>query len=58
MNNSSTTSAGLDQADEDILTFDVSDEQLEKAAGRDVEMSSLWSSFVPAGCSCWEPGTD
>ena len=33
MDNSTTTTGTLDQADEDILTYDVSDEALEAAAG-------------------------
>jgi hypothetical protein len=33
MNDSSNTAAGLDQADEDILTYTVSDEALEAATG-------------------------
>jgi hypothetical protein len=33
MNDSSNTTAGLDQADEDILSYTVSDEALEAAAG-------------------------
>jgi hypothetical protein len=33
MDNSSTTTATLDQADEEILTYAVSDEALEAAAG-------------------------
>jgi hypothetical protein len=33
MNDSSNTAAGLDQADEEILTYTVSDETLEAAAG-------------------------
>jgi hypothetical protein len=33
MNDSNNTTAGLDQADEDILSYTVSDEALEAAAG-------------------------
>jgi hypothetical protein len=33
MNDSSNTAAGLDRADEDILSYTVSDEALEAAAG-------------------------
>ena len=33
MDNTSTTTGTLDQTDEDILTYDVSDEALEAAAG-------------------------
>jgi hypothetical protein len=33
MNDSSNTTAGLDQADEEILTYTVSDEALEAVAG-------------------------
>ena len=33
MNDSSNTAAGLDQTDEDILSYTVSDEALEAAAG-------------------------
>jgi hypothetical protein len=56
MNHTGTTI--LDQADETILCVDVSDEQLERAAAPNVEASSLWSSFTPAGCTCWEPDAD
>jgi hypothetical protein len=56
MNHISTTI--LDAADEAILNVDVSDERLEMAAARSVEMASLWSSFEPSGCTCWEPDTD
>jgi hypothetical protein len=34
MDNTSTTTGTLDQTDEDILTYDVSDEALEAAAAR------------------------
>jgi hypothetical protein len=45
----------LNQADEDILANDVSDEALETAAGMSAAAqagSSLWSSFTVAGCTC------
>ena len=35
MDDTSTTTSALDQTDEDILTYDVSDEALEAAAGRE-----------------------
>jgi hypothetical protein len=41
MNDSSNTAAGLDQADEDVLTYTVSDEALEAATGTEM------------GCSRW-----
>jgi hypothetical protein len=43
----------LDQADEDILTYDVSDEALEAAAGTErgaLPESRLWFSVPVAGC--------
>jgi hypothetical protein len=45
-------------ADQALLSRDVSDEELERAAGRDQEASSLWSSIDVSGCTCWKPGMD
>jgi hypothetical protein len=45
MNDSSNTTAGLDQADEEILTYTVTDEALEAAA--DTERGDHWT---PASC--------
>ena len=45
----------LDRTDEETLTYEVSDEALETAAGSSAGTeagSSLWSSFTPAGCTC------
>jgi hypothetical protein len=47
----------LDQTDEEILNLftEVSDAALETAAGTSSGVlggASLWSSFVPAGCTC------
>lgn len=42
MGETSTTGAGLDQADEDTLTHEVSDEALEAAAGA----TRLWTAMV------------
>jgi hypothetical protein len=42
-----TTSDNLDQADEEILTYTVSDEALEAAAG---ETEPLYTPFQTAGC--------
>jgi hypothetical protein len=45
----------LDQIAEETLTYEVSDEALEMAAGTSMGAeagSSLWSSFTPAGCTC------
>ena len=45
----------LDQTEEESLTYEVSDEALEIAAGTSAGTqggSSLWSSFTPAGCTC------
>ena len=39
----------LDQADEDILTYDVSDEALEAAAG------SVGGASARASCATWVP---
>ena len=51
--------SGCFAADDDaLLSRDVSDEELERAGGRDQEASSLWSSFEVSGCTCWEPGVD
>jgi hypothetical protein len=47
--------ADLDQIDEETLTYEVTDEALEIAAGTATGTeagSSLWSSFTPAGCTC------
>ena len=44
MNDSSNTTAGLDQADEDILSYTVSDEALEAAAGTEGGLIVLHSS--------------
>jgi hypothetical protein len=41
MNDSSNTAAGLDRADEEILTYTVSDEALEAAAGTERGAGSL-----------------
>ena len=50
MDDTSTTSATLDQAEEDILTYDLSDEALEAAAGTGaLNPTNL-------GNSCWVPG--
>jgi hypothetical protein len=51
MNDSSNTTAALDQADEEILTYTVSDEALEAAAGteRGVRRSDAFTEFH-AGC--------
>ena len=47
------TTIDLDQTDEEILTYDVSDEALEAAAGTSAEaVSSLWSSIDVSGCGC------
>jgi hypothetical protein len=48
MNDSSNTAAGLDQTDEDILTYSVSDEALEAAAGTEVYFPSI--SFAQGLC--------
>jgi hypothetical protein len=45
MDNSTTTTGTLDQTDEDILTYTVSDEALEAAAG--TERGDHWT---PASC--------
>ena len=51
--------SGCFAAEEDaLLSHDVSDEELERAAGRDHEASSLWSTIDVSGCTCWEPGMD
>ena len=42
MDNTSTTHAPLDQTDEEILTYDVSDEALEAAAGT----TRLWTAMI------------
>jgi hypothetical protein len=48
----------LDQTDEETLSYEVSDEALEAAAGTPSDAAtSLWSSFTPGGCTC-VTGTD
>ena len=44
-----------DQTDEEILTYEISDEELEIAAGTSAGArgaSSLWSTISVAGCTC------
>jgi hypothetical protein len=49
--NDSTTTATLDQTDEDILTYDVSDEALEAAAGTEKGAADAIPSFgLPGSC--------
>jgi hypothetical protein len=50
MDEFSTTSDTLDQTDEDILTYTVSDEALEAAAGE--AAASLRSLYHPGGLHC------
>jgi hypothetical protein len=45
MNDTSTTTGTLDQTDEDILTYDLSDEALEAAAGTERGPASVFHSF-------------
>jgi hypothetical protein len=56
MDNSSTTTATLDQADEEILTCTVSDEALEVAAGTEGEVGgarwTLQYTFEISGAGC------
>jgi hypothetical protein len=54
-----TTTATLDQADEEILTYTASDEALEAAAGSDAQINTIAiASHRGAGggtwcCGCW-----
>jgi hypothetical protein len=53
MNNSSTTTGTIDRTDEEILTYTVSDEALEAAAGTErgaLPESRLWFSVPVVGC--------
>jgi hypothetical protein len=50
MDDTSTTTATLDQADEEILTYDVSDEALEAAADVFALSASARSGPVPWCC--------
>jgi hypothetical protein len=54
MDNSSTTTATLDQSDEEILTYTVSDEALEVAAGteRGGNSSFALTQYSPAYPCC------
>jgi hypothetical protein len=49
----------IERTDEETLTYEVSDEALEAAAGTagTEAASSLWSSYTVAGCTC-VVGTD
>jgi hypothetical protein len=51
MDDSSSTTATLDQADEDILTYEVSDEALEAAAGTDRGGYSFYTFGGTGGCA-------
>jgi hypothetical protein len=42
--------AALDQADEDILSYTVSDEALEAAAGTEVGLTAWTAGFATIGC--------
>ncbi|MGH6770256.1 MAG: hypothetical protein ACRECO_14675 [Xanthobacteraceae bacterium] len=45
----------LNEADDEVLNIDVSDEALETAAGMSAAAqagASLWSSFTVSGCTC------
>jgi len=48
------TTIHLDQSDEEILAFEISDEALEAAAGTGKEKAGLWTAFC-TGISC--PGS-
>jgi hypothetical protein len=52
MNDSSNTAAGLDQADEEILTYTVSDEALEAAASMERMVESGVHTSVPIPVCC------
>ena len=49
MTDANNTTAGLDQADEDILSYTVSDEALEAAAGTE-ELTAWTAGFATIGC--------
>jgi hypothetical protein len=52
MNDSSNTAAGLDQADEDILTYTVSDEELEALARAEKAALVTYTTSVFGPCKC------
>jgi hypothetical protein len=58
MNDSSNTAAGLDQADEEILTYTASDEALEAAAGTERGEVRFYTrtrdSITRCGGSCFD----
>ena len=55
INTVSDTVIERDQNDEEILAYEISDEELEIAAGASASVqgaSSLWSTVSVAGCTC------
>jgi hypothetical protein len=52
MDNTDTTTAAIDQADEEILTYDVSDEALETTAGTERAPLLTYGGIVPPTIGC------
>jgi hypothetical protein len=53
MDEFSTTSDTLDQADEEVLTYTASDEELEAAAGTESGSLCLFTPVTLKICGCW-----